>query len=196
MADLAAARPLLAVLSGPSGVGKDSILDELERRGHDFYRVITCTTRAPRPGETDGVEYHFVSDAEFDGLVASDGLLEHATVYGHRSGVPRKQVMDALAAGRDVFVRTDVQGAASIKALMPETVLVFVAPTSLDEIEERIRARKSDDEVTVQRRLRTAHAELARRGEFEHVIVNVPGELQASVDRLEEILASARPAVD
>ena len=184
--------PLLVVLSGPSGVGKDAILDELAKRGYDFHRVITCTTRPPREGEQHSVHYFFVTDADFDALIEDGGLLEHAVVYGHRSGVPKQQVLDAMAAGRDVVVRTDVQGAASIKALMPDAVLVFVAPMSLSEIEERIRARGSDDEDRIQRRLQTAASEMRRQADFEHVIVNAPGELSASVDRLEAILRAAR----
>ena len=184
--------PLLLVLSGPSGVGKDAILDELARRGHDFHRVVTCTTRPPREGERDGIDYHFVSDADFDGLIASGGLLEHAVVYGHRSGVPKRQVLDALAAGRDVYGRTDVQGAASIRRLMPEAMVVFIAPTSLAELEERIRARKSDDEARIQRRLDTARSEMGRQPEFEHVIVNEPGKLEGTVDRLERLLSEER----
>jgi guanylate kinase len=180
--------PLLVVLSGPSGAGKDAVLDELARRGHAFHRVVTCTTRPPRENERDGVDYYFVSDAEFDALIAGNGLLEHAVVYGHRSGVPRQQVVDKLAEGIDVYVRTDVQGAASIKQLAPEAVLVFISPSSLDELEERIRGRGSDDEERVQRRLQTAHEEMARRGEFEYVIVNEPGRLEATADRLVEIL--------
>ena len=188
----AAATPLLVVLSGPSGAGKDSVLDELARRGHTFHRVVTCTTRPPREQERDGVDYFFVSDARFDELIASGGLLEHAVVYGHRSGVPRQQVVDKLREGQDVYVRTDVQGAASIKKLMPDAVLVFIAPSSLDELEERIRARGADDEERVQRRLATASQEMARRGEFEYVVVNEPGRLEATADRLLEILDAER----
>ena len=184
--------PLLVVLSGPSGAGKDAVLDELARRGQRFHRVITCTTRPPRQHERDGVDYLFVSDAQFDRLIADDGLLENAVVYGHRSGVPRQQVVEALRAGQDVFVRTDVQGAASIKRLAPGAVLVFIAPVSLAELEERIRARGADDEERVQRRLKTAHEEMARRGEFEYVIVNEPGRLETTVERLLEVLDAER----
>lgn len=184
--------PLFVVLSGPSGAGKDAVLDELARRGHRFHRVVTCTTRPPRDSERDGIDYFFVTDAEFDRLIATGGLLEHAVVYGHRSGVPKQQVLDRLAEGLDVYVRTDVQGAASIKQLMPEAVLVFIAPASLGELEERIRARKSDDEVRIQRRLHTAREEMARKGEFEHVIVNEPGRLDATADRLLEVLSAER----
>jgi guanylate kinase len=184
--------PLLVVLSGPSGAGKDAVLDEMARRGHHFHRVITCTTRPPRAGEREGVDYHFVGDAEFDRLIEAGGLLEHAVVYGHRSGVPRRQVVEKLREGLDVYVRTDVQGAASIKQLAPGAVLVFIAPTSLGDIEQRIRARGADDEATVQRRLATARDEMARRREFDYVIENEPGRLDATVDRLVEILDAER----
>lgn len=187
-----AKRPLLVVLSGPSGAGKDAVLDEMARRGHHFHRVITCTTRSPRDGERNGVDYFFVSDEEFDRLIETDGLLEHAVVYGHRSGVPRQQVLDKLREGIDVCVRTDVQGAASIRKLAPGAVLVFIAPSSLDDIEQRIRARGADDEATVQRRLATARDEMARRREFDYVVENVSGRLETTVDRLVEILDAER----
>ncbi len=180
--------PLLVVLSGPSGAGKDAVLDEMARRGLRFHRVITCTTRPPRDAERDGVDYFFVSDAEFDRLIETGGLLEHAVVYGHRSGVPRQQVADKLREGLDVYVRTDVQGAAAIRKLAPGAVLVFIAPSSLDDIEQRIRARGADDEATVRRRLATARDEMARRREFDYVVENEPGRLDATVDRLVEIL--------
>ncbi|HEY8172315.1 MAG TPA: guanylate kinase [Dehalococcoidia bacterium] len=185
-------RPLFVVLSGPSGAGKDAVLDELARRGHRFHRVVTATTRPPRDNERDGVDYFFVSDADFDRLIETNGLLEHAVVYGHRSGVPKQQVLDQLAAGVDVYVRTDVQGAASIKKLMPDAVLIFVAPSSLDELDQRIRARKSDDEERIARRLATARDEMERRGEFEYVIVNEPGRLDATADQLVDILIAER----
>ncbi len=186
------ARPLLVVLSGPSGVGKDAVLDELARRGRRFQRVITCTTRPRRENEVDGVDYYFVSDVEFDALIASGGLLEHAVVYGHRSGVPRQQVLDKLAEGVDVFVRTDVQGAASIKRIEPDAVLIFIAPSSMEELEQRVRERGSDDEERIARRVAAGRDEMSRRDEFEHVIVNEPGRLDVTIDRLEEILDAAR----
>jgi guanylate kinase len=185
-------RALLVVISGPSGVGKDSVLDELERRGHHFHRVITCTTRPPRESERAGIDYHFVSEAEFDALIARDGLLEHAEVYGKRYGVPRAQVEDQLAAGNDVVVRTDVQGAASIRRLMPDAVLIFLAPPSLEELETRLRERGADDGDRIDRRLAAARGEMARSGEFGYVVVNEPGRLDEAADRLEEILDAAR----
>jgi guanylate kinase len=140
-------RPLLVVLTGPSGAGKDAVLDELAKRGRRFYRVVTATTRQPRDNERDGVDYVFMDDSAFDQLIESGGLLEWAHVYGHRSGVPKQQVIDRLGEGLDVYVRTDVQGADSIKRLMPHAVRIFIAPSSFDEIEQRIRARRSDDEA-------------------------------------------------
>lgn len=184
--------PLLVVLSGPSGAGKDAVLDELERRGHVFHRVITCTTRPPRETERDGVDYFFLTDTDFDKLIASDGLLEHAVVYGHRSGVPRQQVADKLAAGIDVYVRTDVQGAATIKRLAPDAVTAFIAPSSIADLEARIRARGADDEERIQRRLRTAASEMLRQDEFEYVITNAPGQLEATASQLAEILDAER----
>jgi len=185
-------KPLLVVLSGPSGAGKDAVLDELARRGVAFHRVITATTRPPRVNERHGVDYFFRTDREFDMMINNGGLLEHAVVYGHRSGVPKRQVLDKLAEGIDVVVRTDVQGAASIKEKMPEAVRIFIAPSSIEEIEERIRARNSDDEERIRRRIDTAKSELARSGEFEHVIINKPGKLEETVDELVAILARAR----
>jgi guanylate kinase len=188
----ATADPLLVVLSGPSGAGKDAVLDEMARRGHRFHRVVTCTTRPPRENEREGIDYFFVTDAAFDKLIAENGLLEHAVVYGHRSGVPRQQVVDQLRDGLDVYVRTDVQGAATIKRLAPGAVLIFIAPSSLDELEERIRARGSDDEERIQRRLQTAAIEMARRDDFDYVIVNEPGRLDGTVDKLLGVLAAER----
>ena len=186
--------PLFVVLSGPSGVGKDSILDELEHRGKTFHRVVTATTRSPRPGERDGVDYHFLSDDAFDALIEKDGLLEYAEVYGQRYGVPRQQVLDALAAGEDVFVRTDVQGAASIRRMMPEAVLIFIAPASFEDLEQRLRARDADSPDKIQRRLETARLEMERQREFAHIIVNAPGQLAQAVAALETILRDVRAA--
>jgi guanylate kinase len=153
---------------------------------------VTATTRAPRENERDGIDYFFLSDAAFDELIETDGLLEWAQIYGHRSGVPKQQVIDKLEQGIDVYARTDVQGADSIKRLMPDAVRVFIAPSSFEELEERIRARGSDDEERIARRLAAALEEMARRDEFEHVIVNEPKKLSETVDRLEELLALER----
>ncbi len=186
---------LLLVLSGPSGVGKDAVLDELARRGRHFHRVITCTTRVPRASERDGVDYYFVSDGEFDRLIEEGGLLEHAEVYGRRYGVPREEVQRYLRSGNDVAVRTDVQGAASIARLMPEAVRIFLAPPSIEELEQRLRSRGLDDEERIRDRLAAARGEMARENEFEYVVVNAPGRLDATADEIERILDGERTRV-
>ena len=167
-------------------------MDELARRGHRFHRVVTATTRPPRENERDGVDYFFLSEPEFQRLIDTDGLLEHAEVYGRHYGVPEQQVLDELARGNDVYVRTDVQGAASIKRMMPEAVLVFIAPSSVDELEARIRARGSDGEEQVRVRLETARREMARAGEFAYVLVNEPGKLERTADMLAQVVEGER----
>ena len=152
--------------------------------------MITCTTRPPREAEANGVDYQFVSEAAFDDLLKTDGLLEHAVVYGHRYGVPRDQVLQQLAKGIDVYVRTDVQGAATIRRLMPDALLIFVAPASFDDLEARIRARGAEGEAEMLQRIEAARAEMARQTEFEYVIVNQQGRLDAAADQLERIVAA------
>jgi guanylate kinase len=180
--------PLLLVLSGPSGVGKDSVLARLAEKGLVFRRVPTVTTRPRRANERDGVDYRFLSDEEFDHLLASGGLLEHAQVYGLRYGVPKAPVQEALAAGEDVVVRVDVQGAATLKHLLPEAVLVFLAPASLEELEHRLRRRRTEDEAVLRRRLATARREMEDQAMFDYVIVNTDGRLEEAVDRLAAII--------
>lgn len=185
--------PLLVVVSGPSGAGKDSLLARLRERGIPFHFTVTATTRPQREVDPeDRVFLSFLSEEAFDRLLAEDGLLEHATVYGYRYGVPKAQVREALAAGRDVILRVDVQGAATIKRLVPQAVLVFLAPPSVEVLEARLRARGRDDEVTLRRRLAAAAQELERASEFDHVIVNEEGGLDRTVDRLLEIIAAER----
>ena len=185
--------PLLIVVSGPSGVGKDAVLDRLRERGFTGHIAVTATTRPPRESTVE-VDPHLsiLSVQDFDRLLAEDGLLEHAQVYGHRYGVPKQPVKEALERGQDVVVRVDIQGAASIKALAPAAVLVFLAPPSLDELEERIRSRGLDDEPTIRRRLGKASEELARTPGFDYVVVNERDRLDEAVDRLLAIMAAER----
>ena len=184
---------LLLVVSGPSGVGKDSLLGRLRERGLPFHFTVTATTRPRREVDpADAPFYTFLSEEEFDRLLAEDGLLEHATVYGYRYGVPRAQVRDALARGQDVVMRLDVQGAATIKRLVPQAVLIFLAPPSVEELEQRLRARGLDDNATVRRRLDAAARELAQQPAFDYTIVNERDRLDAAVDTLLEIVAAER----
>ncbi len=185
--------PLLIVLSGPSGVGKDAVLARLRERGVPAHFTVTATTRPQR--EVNPADYQFLrflSEAEFERLLAEDGLLEHAQVYGYRYGVPKAQVSEALAAGKDVIMRVDVQGAATIKRLVPAAVLIFLAPPSLEELEARLRSRGLDDADVIQRRLDAAARELGEQSRFDYVVVNERGQLDKAVDRVLEIMATER----
>src|ERR1700712_498998 len=132
------AQPLLVVLSGPSGVGKDSILMRMRDFGFPFHFVVTATSRAMRPSERDGYDYHFVGKERFEEMIAREELLEWAEVYGHYKGIPKSEVRQALASGRDVLLRIDVQGAATIRKLVPEAIFIFVAPGGLEELRYRL----------------------------------------------------------
>ena len=178
--------PLLFVVSGPSGVGKDALLARIRERdpSRDGFAVpVTMTTRAPRDGEVDGVDYLFVSVEEFQRRLRAGELLEHAQVYGSLYGVPRSQLREALAAGRDVIMRVDVQGAATLRRLLPGGVFVFLAPDEMRDLEGRLRERGMDERA-VRLRLETAERELAQREQFDHVVVNVEGDLDGAVDRV------------
>lgn len=148
-------RPILVVLSGPSGVGKDATL-QLMKEQSDFYFVVTATTRPIRPGEIDGKDYHFVSVGDFAGMIDEDELLEYAVVYGDYKGIPKKHVREALASGRDVIMRIDVQGAATVRKLLPEAISVFLTAESEDALVTRLRERKTESEDKLKMRIATA----------------------------------------
>ena len=184
--------PLVVVLSGPSGAGKDSVLAAALRRDDRLARVVTAKTRVPRPGERGGVHHLFLSDQQFDDLLARDGFLEHATVYGHRSGVPRDQVERLLAEGKTVVLRTDVQGARTLRAKIPEALLVFLTVPGLDDLERRLRGRATEDEAAMRRRLAIAREEMAEADGFDSVIVNGEGALDTAVAELLAVIDRER----
>ena len=173
-------------------MGKDVVLAGLAEKGLSFRRVLTVTTRPRRPGERDGVDYCFLKDEEYDRLLASGGLLEHAEVYGLRYGVPKAPIREALTRSEDVVVRVDVQGAATLRRLLPDAVLVFLAPASLEELEERLRRRQTEDEAVLLRRLETARREMEQQGLFHHVVVNADGRLDEAVERLAAIIEAEK----
>jgi guanylate kinase len=181
--------PLLVVISGPSGVGKDTVLERMRGLDRTWYFVVTVTTRPRRPSEEDGVDYTFVTPSQFQALVDGDGLLEHAEVYGRSYGAPRAQVEEALASGRDVIVKPDVQGARTLRATVPGALLIFLAPPDMDELERRLRARKSETAADMERRIRTAAEEMEARPEFDYVVVNHSGRLEEAVADIENIIA-------
>ena len=174
--------PLLVVISGPSGVGKDAVLARLRELRTDLFFAVTATTRPMRPGEVDGVDYVFLTPARFQALLDRDGFLEHAEVYGNRYGVPKEHVRAALAADRDAFVKIDVQGAATVRNLAPDALLIFIAPPSMEELERRLRERKTESPEQMGVRIRTAYEEMNEAGWFDAVVVNETGALDQTVE--------------
>ena len=166
-------RPLLFVLSGPSGVGKDALLAQMKEWGRLMHFTVTATTRKRRDAERNGVDYHFVSVKKFKEMIERGELLEWAEVYGNFYGVPRGEVKQALERGEDVMIKVDVQGAATIKRVVPGAVLIFLAAPSLAVLEERLRNRRSDSDGDIERRIRTASAEMKKANVFDYMVVNI-----------------------
>jgi guanylate kinase len=185
---------MLVIISGPSGVGKDTIIAALRRRPHDpeLYYVVTCTTRAPRPGEIEGSSYHFVSKAAFDDLRRRGELLESAKVHGHWYGTPRQPVLDALQTGQDVILKIDVQGAAAVKARVSNALLIFLVPPSLEALFGRLRTRATETADELEVRQRNAAVELARSEDYDHVVVNETGEVDRTAAAIDAILEAER----
>jgi guanylate kinase len=167
-------RGLLFVLSAPSGAGKDAVFSRVLVRHPEVNvrKCVTATTRAPRSNEVDGRDYHFWSEQEFEGRERAGDLLESAHVHGHRYGTPRFWVEEQLARGEDVILIIDVQGGLAIKARFPDAILIFVLPPSLDVLEQRLRARSSESEAAIQRRLQDAPRELEQSCHYDYMIVN------------------------
>ena len=180
------------MITGPSGVGKGTLIRGLMQRLPQLELSVSATTRAPRPGERDGIDYHFLSDAEFDRRVAAGDFVEHAEYSGHRYGTLRSELDSRARAGRPVVLEIEVQGARQVRAAMPEAVQVFIAPPSLDALRERLVGRGTDTPADVEARLRTAQEELQARDEFRHVVVN--DRLEDAVDELTSIIEGALEA--
>ncbi len=166
------ARGLLTVVSGPSGVGKDSVLERVFELDPKLGYSVSYTTRQPRPGEVEGVDYSFVSDQEFDRLVAEGALLEWADVHGHRSGTGRRRVEEALESGKDIALNIDVQGGMSVRRLMPEALLIFLAPPSVEELRRRLAARGTETGEDLARRQSDAEIEMGYSDRYDAMVVN------------------------
>ncbi len=186
------AGPLLVVISGPSGVGKDTVLARMKERGLPLHFTVTATTRPPREENSADPLLALLSEEAFDRLLKEDGLLEHAQVYGYRYGVPKAPVREALERGQDVVVRVDTQGAASIKKLAPDAIFIFLAPPSLEALEARLRSRGLDDAEAMQRRLQAASQEMEQASKFDHTVVNEEDGVDDVVDRVLAIMAAER----
>jgi guanylate kinase len=194
--DLVHPQPLLIVISGPSGVGKDAVLKTMQNRGLPLHFVVTMTSRAPRDGEVDGVDYFFVTREKFEELIEKDEFIEHALVYDDYKGIPKSQIRQALKSERDVILRVDVQGAMTLRSICPDVILIFLIPTNENEWLERLRSRKSETTESLALRLETAKEELQYLGKFDYVVVNTQDRLDQAVDTIEAIINAEHHRVE
>jgi guanylate kinase len=181
-------QPLMIVISGPSGVGKDTLVRCMRERGLPFHFVVTANTRPKRRGEVHGVDYIFVSRQRFEEMIAGGELIEYARVYDDFKGIPKQQVQDALASGRDVVMRIDVQGAETIRRLFPEALLIFLSTRDEQELARRLQRRKTETEEHLALRLKTARQELKRTEIFDYYVINADMQLEAAVETVLAII--------
>jgi len=180
--------PLLIVISGPSGVGKDSVIKEMKERDLPFHFVVTATTRPRRQAEIQGEDYFFVSSENFTQMIENDELLEYAVVYGDYKGIPKEQVRQALASEKNVIMRVDVQGAATIRQISPQALLIFLTTQNEGEMIERLKQRKTETTDGLNKRIETAREELKRVHEFDYVVINKDCHLDEAVDTILAII--------
>jgi guanylate kinase len=181
-------QPLLVVISGPSGVGKDSVIARMKEMGLNVHFVVTATTRPARPEEVNGVDYFFLTSDQFAEMIDQGEFLEYAIVYNDYKGIPKEQVRQALASGKDVVMRVDVQGAATIRNICPESLLIFLTTQDEEEMVTRLKIRKTETPEGLKLRIATARQELKRIHEFDYVVVNREGQLEEAVDTILAIL--------
>ncbi len=187
--------PLVIVISGASGVGKDMTITRLKELGHPFHFVVTATTRPQRPNEINGVDYIFTSITEFAEMIERGELLEYAVVYGDYKGIPKEQVRSALASGKDVIMRIDVQGAQTIRRLVPEAVFIFLSAESEEALVRRLRERKTEPEAQLKMRIATARQELKRLDLFDYMVVNADNELDETCYKIMAIITAEKSRV-
>jgi guanylate kinase len=182
--------PLLIVISGPSGAGKDTVVQRMKERGLPFHFVVTATTRPQRPNEVDGRDYLFVSKNEFARMIEQNELIEYALVYGDYKGIPKAQVRQALTSGKDVVMRIDVQGAETVRKLAPDALLIFITTDNEDELVNRLKQRQTETSDSLAIRIATARKELQRVEAFDYIILNHDFLLDHTVDVVRAIIDS------
>jgi guanylate kinase len=182
--------PLLIVISGPSGAGKDTVMQRMQERGLPFHFVVTANTRPKRENEVHGRDYFFISKEEFARMIEQDELIEYAIVYGDYKGIPKAQVREALASGKDVVMRLDVQGAETVRKLAKDALLIFITPETEEELERRLRDRKTESSDQLAIRIATARKEFQRIEQFDYVIVNRDFHLDDTVDKVRSIITA------
>jgi guanylate kinase len=182
--------PLMVVISGPSGVGKDSVLRALKKSDVPIYHVVTANTRAPRSDEKEGVDYFFVSREAFEKMISDDELIEYSHVYDDYKGVPKDQIRKAIASGKDVILRLDVQGAEKIKRLYPDAVLIFLTPANEEEWFQRLGGRRLNQEKDFETRIKTVKNELIIARNFDYIVVNAQNQLQNTISIIKAIITA------
>jgi len=194
--DLLRPKPLLLVISGPSGIGKDAVLNGLKKRDLGLHFVVTATSRPPRPNEREGVDYFFVSKETFEAMIAADELIEYALVYNQYKGIPRAQIDAALQSGQDVVVRVDVQGVERIRSLFPDAVTIFLVPTDAEEWYQRLQNRGTETPESLQLRLETARQELNHLPNFKYLVCNAENRLEQAIDTIVAILQAEHHRIE
>jgi guanylate kinase len=189
-------QPLLIVISGPSGAGKDTVMQRMQERGLPFHFVVTATTRPKRPAEVNGRDYFFVTKEEFARMIDEDELIEHAIVYGDYKGIPKQQVREALESGKDVVMRIDVQGAETVRKMAPDALMIFITTESEEELVHRLETRKTETADSLAIRIATARKELKRMEAFDYVIVNRDFQLDVTVDAIRAIIEAEHHRVN
>jgi guanylate kinase len=185
-------KPLLLVLSGPSGAGKDAVLTRLKELGLPLEFIVTITTRPRRNSERDNIDYRFVSGESFRKMIEAKELLEWAEVYGNLYGVPRQAIKQALAEGKDTILKVDIQGAATIKKILPQAVFIFLTPLSKEDLVTRLRERDSESSSDLELRLKTAEEEMKRLPMFDYVVVNKQGQMDKVVSDIKAIIIAEK----
>lgn len=189
-------RPLLIVFSGPSGAGKDAILARMKELGYPLKYITTLTTRLRRPNERDNLDYHFVSIERFQEMIKNSELLEWANVYGNWYGVPKQAVKQALDKGQDIIVKVDIQGAATIKKILPQALFIFLIPPSMEELALRLKQRHTESPADLALRLKTAEAEMKQLSQFDYVVVNRADEIDQAVSEIKAIVTAEKCRVN